>query len=60
MFFTIISNFSPEIPEATKRITPTGGVSMPSIKITKISIPSQRRQDGSKHDNVAGRINNFG
>jgi hypothetical protein len=59
MFFTIISNFPPEIPEAPKRITPTGGVKMPSIKVTTIRIPSQRRQNGSEHDNVGGRINNF-
>jgi len=36
---TITSNFSPEIPEATKRITPTGGVIMPSIRVTMTTIP---------------------
>jgi hypothetical protein len=36
MFLTITSNFSPEIPEATKMITPTGRVIIPSIKMNDI------------------------
>jgi hypothetical protein len=35
----ITSNLSPEIPEATKRITPTGGVIMPSIRAAMTTIP---------------------